>query len=150
MKTKVKIYSPVKGKIIPITEVPDKNYASKSLGDGFAVSPESNILLSPVNGEIKMIYETLHAFGIKTEEGLNVLVHFGLEASKLSGRGFKSLAKIGDVVTVGTPILEVDFEKVKDTVTSDLVVVVITGFNKYKILKRNYDVVDEEAMLIEI
>ena len=91
------IASPLSGKVIPLSEVPDPVFSEKVLGDGCAVLPSDGKIYSPVDGEISSVAETKHAYGFSSEDGLEILVHFGLETVALKGEGFFTL-KIGDLL----------------------------------------------------
>lgn len=107
------IFSPLSGKTAALESVPDEVFSEKVLGDGCAVIPTDGKIYSPVNGEISSIAETNHAYGFSSEDGLEILVHFGLETVALKGEGFKSHAAVGDKVKVGDLIAEVDIELLK-------------------------------------
>ena len=85
------IVSPIDGKCINIEDVPDKVFSTRMMGDGFAIIPSDNIVVSPVDGIIVMIPNSKHAFGIKTRSGVEILVHVGLDTVNLKGRGFDIL-----------------------------------------------------------
>lgn len=104
------VIAPVSGKIVPLSEVPDPVFSDKVLGDGVAIIPENGKILSPVDGEISSVTDTLHAYGFHSNDGLDILVHFGLETVALKGEGFKSYVKEGDHVKIGDLIAEVDME----------------------------------------
>ena len=101
----VTIVSPVNGQAVSITEVPDPVFADKILGDGIAVIPDDGIFLCPVDGEVASVAETLHAIGFTTEEGIEVLMHIGLDTVKLNGDGFTVHVHVGDKVIAGKTIL---------------------------------------------
>lgn len=107
-KTDFNLYAPVKGKCIDITEVKDKVFASKVMGDGYAVMPYDNVICSPCEGMITMIFPSKHAFGIKMKDGKEVLIHIGIDTVQLNGNGFTSLRNINDHVKIGEPIIEFD------------------------------------------
>ncbi len=123
----VEIYSPVSGKIIDLDEVPDPVFAQRLVGDGIAVQPEDGTIVSPVNGEVVQLFPTLHAVGIKSTEGLEVLIHIGIDTVELKGGGFTALAKQGDTVSVGTPLVKVDIDKVKEAGKSMITPVILTN-----------------------
>ncbi len=104
------IIAPVSGKIVPLSEVPDPVFSEKVLGDGVAIIPDNGRIYSPVNGVISSVTETNHAYGFHSEDGLDILVHFGLETVALNGEGFISHVKVGDQVKVGDLVAEVDME----------------------------------------
>ena len=111
--TKLGIVSPINGKVIPLEQVPDPVFSDKVLGDGCAVIPDDGKIYSPVDGEISSIAETKHAYGFSSDNGLEVLVHFGLETVALKGEGFTSLVEVGQKVKVGDLIAEVDLDVLK-------------------------------------
>ncbi len=106
----IRIASPLNGSAVPLEQVPDPVFAEKVLGDGCAVIPTDGNIYSPVDGEITSVAETAHAFGFASDDGVEVLVHFGLETVTLKGRGFTSHVKVGDRVKTGDLIAQVDME----------------------------------------
>ena len=104
------IIAPLTGRIVKLEEVPDKVFAEKIMGDGFAIEPKDNIVVAPVDGEIAILFPTKHAIGMVTAEGLELLIHVGIDTVKLNGEGFKAFVKQGDKVKAGDKLLEVDFK----------------------------------------
>jgi len=104
------ILSPADGDIIQLEEVPDEVFSQKMAGEGIAIMPRSNTFVAPVAGTVTKIFSTNHAFSIKTKSGLEVMVHIGLDTVALNGEGFKQLAKEGDSVSIGKPIISADLE----------------------------------------
>ncbi len=100
--------APVDGKCISIEEVADAVFSSKMMGDGFAIVPTGETVVAPADGEIVMIPESKHAFGMKTKDGVELLVHIGLDTVNLNGQGFEVLTKQGTRVKAGTPIIRFD------------------------------------------
>lgn len=127
--------APFAGEVTELKEVPDEAFAQKMLGDGFAISPEENIVKAPCAGEIVQIFSTGHAVGIKSKKGLEVLVHIGIDTVKLEGEGFTKLVKNGDKVEVGTPLIEIDLEFIKENAPSISTPVIITNSEKVKNLE---------------
>lgn len=95
------VLAPLTGKAVSLSEVPDPVFAEKVIGDGIAMIPEDGKIVSPVDGEISSIAETGHAYGFTADNGLEVLVHVGLETVSLKGECFKVYAKAGDKVKAG-------------------------------------------------
>lgn len=117
-KKKVHLQAPFAGTVVPIKEVPDEVFAAGMLGDGCALLPDKNLqtidVHAPVAGTIVTIFPTMHAFAIKTEEGLEVLVHIGLDTVELKGQGFEKFVAKGDTVTAGQLIVRVDVASVTE------------------------------------
>ena len=108
------VYSPCVGQVINLSEVPDAVFSEKMLGDGVCVVPESGDFFSPVDGEIVQVFDTKHAYSIRSDDGLEILLHIGLNTVELKGEGFKSLVNDGDLVKKGEKIAQVNLEYVQD------------------------------------
>jgi len=121
------IASPLVGRVLPLSEVPDPVFSDRILGDGCAILPEDGNIYSPVDGVISSIAETRHAYGFLSKDGVEVLVHFGLETVSLGGEGFRSLKKEGDEVKRGEKIAEVDLALLQEKGLSLLTPVLITN-----------------------
>lgn len=102
------IRSPLDGTVIPLAEVEDPVFSGGMVGPGVGIRPTSNIVVSPVDGTIALMFPTGHAVGIKTDTGVELLIHIGLDTVKMEGRGFKTLVTADQVVEVGTPLVEFD------------------------------------------
>ena len=121
------VAAPVSGRCIRLEEVADKVFSSKMMGDGFAVIPKDDTAVAPVDGEIVMIAETKHAFGIKTKAGMELLVHIGLDTVDLKGEGFTVLAKQGSRVRAGEPVIRFDREGLEKKGIDMTTMVIFTG-----------------------
>lgn len=108
------ILAPVTGKAVALSEVPDPVFADKVLGDGAAIIPVEGKIVSPVNGEISTVAETGHAYGFTSEDGLEILVHVGLETVSLNGECFNVYVKPGDKVKAGDLVAEVDLKYLEE------------------------------------
>ena len=108
------VLAPLTGKAVSLSEVPDPVFAEKVIGDGIAIIPEDGKIVSPVDGEVSSIAETGHAYGFTADNGLEVLVHVGLETVSLKGECFKVYAKAGDKVKAGDLVAEVDLNLLKE------------------------------------
>lgn len=120
-----KICSPLNGKVVSLDCVPDPVFSDRVLGEGCAVIPTDGKIYSPVNGEISSVTETNHAYGFSSEDGLDILVHFGLETVALKGEGFTPHVVMGDKVKVGDLIAEVDLEFLKSKNINPITPIVI-------------------------
>lgn len=111
-KKRIDLHPPFAGEVVAMTEVPDPVFAQGMVGDGFAVVPDPGAevleVCAPASGRLLKVFGSLHAFALVTEEGLEVLVHIGLDTVELKGEGFEALAATGDTVTAGQPVVRVD------------------------------------------
>lgn len=124
-KTEILLGAPAKGKAVPLSEVNDPTFSEGMLGQGVAVIPSEGKIYAPIDGEIGMVFDTLHAVSLTAENGAEVLIHVGLDTVKMNGDGFVGHVQAGDKVKKGDLLLEVDLEKVKeagyDTITPMLI-----------------------------
>lgn len=120
------------GQVIDITKVPDQVFSQKILGDGFAVIPESGEITSPAAGIITDVTETLHAYCITSDDGLEILVHIGIDTVELKGTGFTPLVKKGDRISQGDSLAKADLALLKNKGYSTATVVVITNTESLK------------------
>lgn len=147
----IRILSPVTGRTLPLEQVDDPVFSQKVIGDGIAVLPEDGRILSPVTGQVASVAETLHAYGFRTEDGLEVLVHVGLETVGLKGACFKSLVKAGDHVKAGEVLAEVDLAMLKEKGISPVTPVLIcAGMGNRKMECREGYVKAGETALITV
>lgn len=107
------ICAPLTGKAVALSEVSDPTFGEEILGKGAAVIPADGKVVSPVNGTVETVFDTLHAIGLKSEDGVEILIHIGLDTVKLNGKYFKAHVKNGDKVKVGTLLVEADLEGIK-------------------------------------
>jgi PTS system glucose-specific IIA component len=128
----VALFSPVNGTVIPIIEVSDPVFSQKMMGDGFAVVPTEGNIYSPVNGKVLNIFPTKHAIGIQLDNGLELLLHMGLDTVKLNGKPFDIFVKEGQELMPDTLIAKVDLEQLKESEKDNAMVVVITNMDKVK------------------
>ncbi|SDQ83424.1 PTS sugar transporter subunit IIA [Virgibacillus salinus] len=122
-----KIYAPINGEIVSLEEVPDPVFSQKMMGDGIAIKPNKGQVYSPVEGEVVQIPDTKHAIGLRTGDGIEILIHIGLETVSLEGKGFTINVSTGDKVSVGEKLMEFDLEYVRNNASSDISPIVITN-----------------------
>jgi glucose-specific phosphotransferase system IIA component len=128
--------SPLTGKVLHISKTPDDVFAEKMLGDGVAIEPTEGVVYSPVDGEITQIFlPSKHALGITSKDGLEILIHIGLETVKMNGEGFEALVKQGDKVKEGQELIRFDIQKIKEKAKSTITPVLITNMHDIKGLK---------------
>lgn len=127
----VELVAPVSGEVIMLEQVPDEAFASKAVGDGIAIKPTSNIVLSPAAGTLVKIFNTNHAFCLATPAGAEIIVHMGLDTVALNGQGFRRLVEEGMEVVTGQPILEMDLDFLNANVRSMLSPVVCSNIEDF-------------------
>lgn len=121
------IMSPLDGKVIPLADVPDAVFSEKMLGDGAAIVPANGTIHSPIDGEIVAIPDSLHAYGIRSDSGVEIVVHFGLETVNLKGEGFTPKVAMGDRVAAGQILAEVDVDLLNSKGINLVTPVIVTG-----------------------
>src|SRR5262245_9261706 len=104
--SQVKILSPLSGQVWPLERVPDPVLAQKMVGDGLSIDPSNAVLVAACDGEIIALHAAGHAVTLRTPEGMELLMHVGIDTVTLKGEGFKPRVKIGDKVKAGTPLIE--------------------------------------------
>lgn len=130
--TRVQFSSPVQGRMIPLEEVPDQIFAAQLVGQGVAFMPERGEVVSPVKGEVIHLHASKHAIGIRTPEGLEVLLHIGIDTSLLKGEGFTSYVQEGDQVAPGQLLVRFDMMYIRSASTSLATPMVITNPEKVR------------------
>lgn len=125
------IYSPLKGEAIRLSEVPDDTFANEILGKGMAVIPSEGMVVSPVDGEVSTLFDTLHAIGVTGDNGVELLIHVGINTVELEGKYYKALVKQGDKVTKGQPLLEFDIDGIRGAGYNTVTPVIITNSDEY-------------------
>lgn len=126
------LVAPVSGKAMPLSDVPDPVFAEKLAGDGAAIMAEGDTIVAPADGEVTLIFKTKHAFAMTLENGLEILVHIGLETVSLDGEGFEQLVEQGTKVKAGTPIIKIDREFILSKGLSLATPVLITNVDATK------------------
>ena len=121
------IKSPMNGTVIPLSEVPDAVFSSEMLGKGFGVEPSEGKAYAPVDGEVTTVFDTKHALGLMSKNGVELLIHIGMDTVKLNGRGFDVKVKAGDQVKAGDLLAEFDMDLIKSEGYQVTTAVVITN-----------------------
>lgn len=127
-----RILAPISGKVVELATVPDPVFSEKLTGDGCAILADGSDVLAPIDGEITLFFETKHAFAITGADGVQVLVHIGLDTVILDGEGITALHHTGEHVTAGTPILHLDLPFLKKRHINLISPVLIVNYDKVR------------------
>lgn len=122
----VSILSPVTGEVCELEKVPDEAFSSGMMGDGIAVLPANPEITAPVAGTVAFVFDTKHAIGLVTEQGIGVMIHIGIDTVKLNGKGFDVLVETGQTVSAGQPVMRLDLSYLKKHAPSLISPVIIT------------------------
>lgn len=146
------LLAPVSGEIVPIEQVPDEAFASKAVGDGVAIKPTGKTVVAPVAGTLVKIFNTNHAFCLETADGVEIVVHMGLDTVALGGKGFSRLVEEGATVSAGQPVLEMDLDFLNANARSMISPVVVSNIDDFTgvTLLATGTVVAGESKLYEI
>ncbi len=147
-----KIHAAVSGNSIKIEKVNDSVFSKKLMGDGIAIIPNSNVVVAPCDGKITVLTESKHAFGMVSDDGVEILVHIGIDTVNLQGEGFKNEVSQGDVVKKGNPIISFEREKITSKgidCTTIMIVLNHSEFSKINCIVEN-EVVAGQDTVIEI
>ena len=125
------LLAPVSGEIVPIDQVPDEAFASKAVGDGLAIKPTGKTVVAPLAGTLVKIFNTNHAFCLETADGVEIVVHMGLDTVALGGQGFSRLAEEGATVAAGQPVLEMDLDFLNANARSMISPVVVSNIDDF-------------------
>ena len=152
LKKSNKIVAVCDGIINNLNQFPDDAISSLVLGDGFMIEPDNGKIVSPIDGEVVMLFPTGHAIGIKNSE-YEILIHIGVDTVNLAGQGFINKVEVGEKVKAGQEISQFNFNQVRESpeVKSIAVAVIFTGFNrKVNLLENNTHVSAGQAEILTI
>ncbi len=130
------VLSPVNGRIIPASEIPDAVFAGEAMGPSIGIEVADDVVYAPFDGEVVMVFPTNHAVGLKSDSGMEVLIHVGVDTVNMNGDGFKAFVKQGDKVSAGQELLQFDRKKIKEAGHPDTVIVVLTNGSDFKDVKK--------------
>jgi PTS system glucose-specific IIC component len=139
------------GEIMKLEEVPDDLFAEKMLGDGIAIYPSDNVVYSPVNGKVIQLFRTNHAIGILSEEGVEILIHIGIDTVKMDGEGFQVSVSQGDKVRIGDHLITFDrtfIQKKAKSIITPIIIINSDDFNGIKVLKEGKIKAKDELLKI--
>ena len=148
----IEISSPLNGVAADLSTVPDEAFAGRMMGDGAAVTPTDSFVYAPEDGEVEFVFDTKHAIGFKTDSGISLLLHMGIDTVKLEGKGFEALVKAGQKVKRGTPMLKMDLAYLKDNAPSMVSPILCTDLEenvKIRLLKEGDIKMGEALFAVE-
>ena len=125
------IYAPLHGEVIPMSEVPDPTFSAEILGKGVGIKPIDGLVKSPINGTVEVMFETGHAVALKSQDGLEVMIHVGMDTVQLKGEGFEQLVKAGDSVQVGDELIRFDKKFIEEKGYKTVTPIIITNSDNY-------------------
>ena len=137
------IKNPLSGKVLPLSKVEDAVFSSGAMGNGIAIYPTDNKVYAPFDGTVEFIAETKHAIGLKSDDGVELLIHVGMDTVKMNGKGFDVKTKVNERVKEGDLLLEFDRNEIQKEGYSLITPVVITNSNNYE---QDELCIDEEAL----
>ena len=132
-KKQRELYAPVNGCGIALDDVRDEVFSKRLMGDGCAFLPETTSVCSPRDGELILVADTLHAFGVRSREGIELLIHIGLDTVKLQGKGFQALQSVGTSIKAGTPVISFDSSYLHDATLDMTTMLIVTDCANLKI-----------------
>ena len=122
------------GSLLPLSKATDPLFSSLSMGNGVAILPSSSEVVSPVTGEITMVFPTKHAFGLKTDEGIEILIHIGVDTVNLKGKGFSFYKKKNTKVKAGEKIADIDLSVLSQNGYDSTIMFIVTNSNGYSLV----------------
>jgi glucose-specific phosphotransferase system IIA component len=128
----VVICAPVSGTVIPMDQVSDEAFASGAMGWCCGIAPDTGVITSPFTGDIMQVADTYHALGVDGDNGVQVVLHVGMDTAEMHGDGFQCRVRGGQPVQLGEKLLEVDFEKIRAAGHPDVVVMAILNSDDYE------------------
>ena len=151
LDNEISITSPLEGKVIPLTEVKDPTFSQEILGKGAAIIPEKGVVYAPFDGKVDAVFETGHALGLVSEDGVELLVHVGIDTVNLKGKHFTPKKKSGDTMKKGDILLEFDIDKIKADGYDVTTPIIISNTEQFAKVKACEDkVVTKESKLLSV
>ncbi len=148
--TSISLYGFVNGEVVQIENVPDPVFSQKMMGDGIAIQPSEGMIYAPCSGEVIMVADTKHAIGIKTQDGVEILLHIGLDTVALKGEGLEIFCKIGDQVEAHQKIAEISQDLLINPNINTISMLIFTNLCDYHITNRSHGMIQFDQKLLEI
>lgn len=138
------------GELIGLEKVSDPVFSQKMMGDGYAIEPTDKIVVSPVDAEVTVVFPTGHAYGLKTNDDIEILIHLGIDTVDLKGLGFTPLVSVGDKVKAGDQLAKMDLEIVKENDKPITSMLIFTSGQEIELLKEDEIVSAKEGQILRI
>ena len=127
---KKRLFTPVSGEAAPITEASDEAFAGKMMGDGYIIRPEEGMVYAPEDATVSFVFPSKHAVGLMSDDGVEYLIHVGVDTVNLNGEGFEAFVKDGDRVKKGDKLIGFDIEYIREHAKSDECIIVFTSLKE--------------------
>lgn len=145
------INAPVEGNLVQLEDVPDPVFSEGLMGKGIAIEPANNTICSPVDGKISMIAPSKHAIGINTLDGVEILIHIGLETVELNGKGFEVLVSEGETISTGTPLIEFDKLSLEEQSYNTITPIIVTNSAEFsEVIPSTKSKIDKDDIILNI
>jgi len=137
-KKKKTLLAVADGVAVPLSAVPDEAFSSGMLGQGFAVKPSAGSVYAPIDGRVESISDTLHAYTLLSDDGLDVLIHVGIDTVEMKGEGFLSMVQVGDRVKAGDVLARADLDLIREKGFETVIPVLVTNPEKITVTDTAY------------
>ncbi|MGG7214657.1 beta-glucoside-specific PTS transporter subunit IIABC [Clostridium nigeriense] len=145
------VTSPIQGEVKPLSESKDDAFSSKSLGDGVVIEPSNGEIRAPFDGKVSVLFPTKHAIGLVSKQGVELLIHVGIDTVNLNGEGFEAFVQQGQKVKKGDKLIYADLQKIKDTGLCTQIPVIVTNSADYQFIDTNTNIIaDYSTTIIKI
>ena len=144
------IYSPTNGEIKPICETPDQMFAKKLIGDGAIIFNSDGNIIAPFDGKVKMLFPTKHAIGLESNDGIEILIHYGINTVELKGEGFRTYVKQGGIIKTGNKLLVVDNALLESRGLITCVIIAVTYPKDIKIEMLKNGIIQQKEEIIQV
>lgn len=143
------VYAPTDGAVISLDEFPDEVFSAGVLGPGCGILPSGNLVTAPFNGVITQVIDTLHAVGLTSDSGVELLIHVGVDTVDMNGKGFQTDVKTGQKVLLGEPLIVFSRAEIEAAGHADAIAVIVTNGEEYvpQLLRPGDDVKAGEAVM---
>lgn len=135
IRKQCRVFAPVSGKVMNLSQVPETIFSERLMGDGIAIEPEDDIICAPANGIIRMIFGTNHGFAMSLDNGIELLIHIGLDTVALKGKHFERLVQVGDRVSLAQPVVKIDSKAIIESGYNLITPILIVNIESIKELQ---------------